>query len=240
MGVDSKRFPGPAYEDVQPRLPNQPRNPHAPKHPHIPFKKRATAVALAVAMTGTAVGLTLRRNDPMPFSDTVTAAGMTQEQEEFLYDGRQLVRFTKSPTGEISYESTSKAQVLKAESFNLEEGQGLSFTENIALPKDEQTVAVTLSPDELTNAYFVPVLGKEIEVKTPYGDIPVDRSIAEADKENEEPIIKLDKGPQGTPYLRLSHADGTPIEGSNGKPIYAELSQVNLQIPEQALAPVSV
>ncbi|GEM_PF-3086145 len=236
MSVDTKRFPGPAYQDVHPRLPKQ------PKHHHISYGKRIAAVSLAITVAGTAVGLALRKNDPTP-NPEAAAAAMTKDELKVVYDGRQLINLTKSPDGEIQEKPTTIAQVLRAESFNVE-AQGLAFVENIALPESEQTVAVTLSPESLVDAYFVPVLGNLYgqDAKDHYADIQVNRSIGEAnpqDLTNPTEHILLDRRPQGNLYLRLSFADGTPIEGPNGKPIYAKPSQVNLSIPEQAPMPVT-
>lgn len=187
--------------------------------PHIPHRRRIIAAAvLAVALAATAKV----SSDNSPGIPPEPGTGRIPPEQMRYPWGTQLLELRLDPSGVLVEKITTKPQVLRATSFNVEEGQGLTFIEDIAttdLLSSGGTVyaaPIIMSPQSLENAYFVPVLGA--------GD----------------DFIQGGDSPRGDPYLRLSDAQGNPVEGPNGVPIYTRPDQVNLTIPEQIPGPVTV
>lgn len=197
--------------------------------PHIPHRGRVIAGAiLTVALAASARGIFDNSSSTPPQPGT---GRISPEQMRYPL-GKQLLNLSVDSSGKLLEEATTMRQVLQAESFNLGEGQNLTFREEITLPDilsrgADQPHPITLSAESLEDAYFVPVFGAvygENKPKNLYGDVN---------------IIMGSDILHGGVYLRLSDAEGDPIEGPNGVPIYTTPDQVNLPIPEQAQKPMT-
>lgn len=201
---------------------------HAPRVPRLrrPHGDRPIWAALGAAgvlAVGVTVGALIdagnrlgTKTEPAP-AEPIPVRLNPPDKKTMEYPYGEPVNLTQDSSG-IIVKFNGEPQLLKAITFNVEEGQNVIFTNNDLENPQEFEVA----PDRLMNDYFVPFFGD--------GDKPFPQA--------------EDNQPTGDIWLMRVNANREPI-GEHGQvlpegtsPIYTRIDYVNLNIPEAPQEPM--
>lgn len=190
--------------------------PHFPR-PHRPHGDNLILAGLAIVgfgLAGVTLGVSKDAIDRVqPRTDSLPRSGVV-EPEVMIFPMGEYLNLTLSSTGEVVMEFTKEPKPLKAMSFNVEEGELVSFQDND--PDNPQFFSI--SPDSLRDNSFVPVFGKG----------------------NKDFALAPDNIPHGDIWLIRRNGDGENL-GPDGQillsgesPILTRIDWVNLAIPFRA------